>query len=156
MSSPVSSLSTTLSISIGKRWVARTLGESLHWLTSAQDSIASCATDQKFGFLLRFLWDGALGWSGLLAPEILDNLLGGFTLGACGGGIGAGGSNLGAATLGSTIGGIIGSGDLCGQKGGGGSGGAVVRRGERRGWGCGGWLVGGADCETGISGTAAS
>ena len=31
----------------------------------------------------------------------------------------------------------------------------VVRRGERRGGGCGGWLAGGADCETGISGTAA-
>ena len=112
MSSTVSSLSTVLSISIRKLRVARILGDSLSWMTDEQDSIASCATDRNFGFLLRDLWAGALGWSGLLAPASLCNLLGGSNLGACVGGVGNGGYTLGAATLGSTLGGIIGSGGL--------------------------------------------
>ena len=155
MSSPVSLLSTSLSISTGKRWVERILGDSLNWLTAAQDSIASCATEQKFGFLLQVLWAGALGWAVLMALAILANLLDGSTLGACGGGVSDGGSTIGAATLGSNLGGIIGNCVLCGKRGGGGSG-LVVSCGKKRGWGCGGWIAGGADCETGISGTAAA
>ena len=114
MSSPVSLLSTALIISIVKRQVARILGDSLSWLTAAQDSIASCATERNVGFLLRVLWDVTLGWSGLLALVNLANLLCGFTLGYCIGDVGAGGSTLGAATLASALGGIIGNGRHCG------------------------------------------
>ena len=114
ISSLVSSLSTALSISIIKRPVARILGDSLSWLTAAQDRIDSCAKERRFGLLIRVLWASALGWYGLLAPAIISDLLGGFTLGDCDGGVGAGGSTLGASTLGSTLGGIIGSGCICG------------------------------------------
>ena len=94
--------------------MARIFGKSLSWFTAAQDSIDSCATERKFGFLLRLLWAGALGWSGLLAPEILSNILGGSTLGDCVGCVSAGGYTLGAVTLGSNLGRITGSGSLCG------------------------------------------
>ena len=114
MSSPVSSLSTALIISIVKRQVARILGDSLSWLTAAQDSISSCATERNFGFLLRVLWAGTLGWSGLLALVNLANLLCGFTLGCCIGGVGAGGSTFVAATLASYLVEIIGNGGHCG------------------------------------------
>ena len=94
--------------------MARILGDTLSWLTAAQDIIDSFATERTFGFLLQVLWASALGWYGLLAPAIISDLLGGFTLGDCDGGVGAGGSTLGASTLGSTLGGIIGSGCICG------------------------------------------
>ena len=116
MSFPVSSLSTAFIISIGKRRLSRILGDSLSWLTAAQDSIAFCATEQKFGFLIQVLWAGALGCSGFLASASLSNLLGGFTLGAYGGGISASGSTLGAATLGFNLEGTTGSGGLCGKR----------------------------------------
>ena len=149
--------------------MAEILGDSLSWLMAANYSIASCATERKFELLLPVLLAGVLGWDGLLAPVSLANLLGGSTFGACGGGVGAGGSTLGAATLGSILGGTTGSGSLYERRGGGGSGDGrgpatvrpylanlIVRCRERRGWGCGGWLAGGADCETGIFGTAAA
>ena len=94
--------------------MARILGNSLSWLTAAKDIIDSCTTERKFGFLLRVLWAGALGWSGLLASASLADLLGGYTLGDCVGGVGAGSSTLGADKLGYTLGWIIGSGCLCG------------------------------------------
>ena len=92
----------------------RVLGDSLSWLTDAQDSINYCPTERKFGFLFQVLWDGSLGWYGLLDPESIADLLGGSTLGDCVGGVGAGGSTIGAATQGSTLGEIIGSGSIFG------------------------------------------
>ena len=61
------------------------LGDSLSWLTAAQDRINSCAAEKFFGFLTRIQWAGALGWAGLLVLASLDKLLGGSTLEACGG-----------------------------------------------------------------------
>ena len=85
----VYSLSTALIISMGKRRLDSFLGDSFICATIAHLSIASCATEQKFGFLLRVLEAGPLG---------------GSTLGVGGMG-GAGGVTLGGFVWGATLGG---------------------------------------------------
>ena len=111
MSSPVSSFSTSLSISIGKRRLAIFLVDSMSWLIVAQNNIASCATERKLGFLLSILWDGPSGREYVAFVEKRRGLLGGSTIGSVGMGwfvllslINAvdrlGGSTLGAVRLG--------------------------------------------------------
>ena len=76
--------STALIISTGKRRLARFLGDSLSWLTVAQDKIASCATERKLGFLIRVLWAGPSGRESLAFMAKSGDLLGGSTLGDAG------------------------------------------------------------------------
>ena len=90
MSSPASSLRTELIISMGKRRLESCLGGSFIFATVAQLSIASCAMERKFGFLLRVLEAGPLC---------------GSTLGVGGTG-GAGGVTLGGFVWGSKLGGV--------------------------------------------------
>ena len=92
MSLPVYSLSTALIISMGKRRLASFGGDSFICVTVAHVSIAYCATEQKFGFLLRVLVAGRSG---------------GSTLGACGTGVTCGAS-LGVFAWGATLGSIAG------------------------------------------------
>ena len=92
MSSPVSSLSKALIISMGKQRLDSCLGDSFICAMVAQLRIASCATERKFGFLLRFLEAG---------------LLGGSNLGVGGTG-GTGGATLGRFVWSSTLGGVFG------------------------------------------------
>ena len=81
----------------------------------AQDNIASCATEQKLGFLLRVLWDGPSSWESVAFVAKRGDLLGGSTLGYVGMGwlilmsliyvLGRlDGSTLGAMRLGFTLG----------------------------------------------------
>ena len=65
MSFTVSSLSTSLIISMGKQRLASYLGDSFICETVAHARIASCATERKFGFLLRVLEADPLGGSNL-------------------------------------------------------------------------------------------
>ena len=90
MSSPLSSLRTALIISMQKRRLDSCLEESFIFATVAHLSIAFCAMELKFGFLLQVLEVG---------------LLGGSTHGV-GGMVGAGGVTLGGFVLGSTLGGV--------------------------------------------------
>ena len=84
-SSPVSSLSTTLIITMGNG------GWKVVWVTASSVQ-ASCATEREFGFLLRVLEAGPLG---------------GSTLGDVGT-RGAGGATLGGFVWGATLGGVAG------------------------------------------------
>ena len=95
MSLPVSSLRTALIISTGKRRLTICLGDSFICATVANESIASCATERKFGFLLQVLVAG---------------LSGGSTLGASGTGVPGGNTlgGLGVFTWGATLGGVAG------------------------------------------------
>ena len=77
---------------MGKRRMDSCLGGRFICATVAHLSIASCATVQKFGLLLRFLEAGPLGDS---------------TLGVGGTG-GAGGATLGGFVWGATLGGFSG------------------------------------------------
>ena len=81
----------------------------------AQDNIASCATEQKLGFLLRVLWAGPSSQESVAFVEKCGDLLGGSTLGSVGMGWlillclisvvdRIGGSNIGAMRLGFTLG----------------------------------------------------
>ena len=58
---PVFSLRTALRISRGKRRPARRAGDKLSRLSVANENMASCATVQKSGFLLRVLAAGHVG-----------------------------------------------------------------------------------------------
>ena len=85
MSSPVYSFSTVLIISMGKRWMDSGLGDSFICVTVAHLSIASCATERKFGFFLQVLEVGLLGGSTLGVGGtggVGDATLGGFVWGA--------------------------------------------------------------------------
>ena len=120
MRSPVSSFSTTLIISTGKRRLEIFLGDSLSWLIVAQDNVTSCATEQKLGFLLRVLWAGPSVRESVVFVAKRGGLLGGSTLGAVGigwfvlmflinvvdilGGSTLGTMRLGCTTLGETTG----------------------------------------------------
>ena len=75
---------------MGKRRLESYLGEIFIFATVAHLSIASCATERKFGFLLRVLESG---------------ILCGSTLGVGGTG-GVGGATLGGFVWGSTLGGV--------------------------------------------------
>ena len=92
MSLPVSSFRTALIISMGKRRLESCLGESFMFASVAHLSISSCATERKFGFLLRVLEAGPLYGSTLGVGETG----------------GAGGSNLGGFVWGATLGGVTG------------------------------------------------
>ena len=92
MSSPVSSLRTALIISMGKRRLDSCLWESFICETVTHMSIASCATERKFGFLLQVLE----------ARLLCDSTLG------VGGMVGAGGVTLGGFFWGFTLGGVSG------------------------------------------------
>ena len=61
MISPVSSSRTALSILRGKQWPARLAEDKLSRLSVANENMASCATVQKYGFLLRVLAAGPVG-----------------------------------------------------------------------------------------------
>ena len=120
MSSPVYSLRTALIISMGKRRLDSCLGESFICATVAHLSIASCATERKFGFLLRVLEAGPLC---------------GSTLGVGGTG-GAGGATLGGFVWGATLGGVSGKsrlGSACSKLS---SGGSIGMGGDRGGKVC--------------------
>ena len=89
------------------------MGESLSWLIVAQDNIASCAAEQKLGFLLRVIWADPSGRESVVFVEKRGDLLGGSTLGSVGMGWFIllslisfvdclGGSTLGAMRLGCT------------------------------------------------------
>ena len=120
MSSPVSSFRTALIISMGKRRLEICLGESFIFATVAHMSIASCARERKFGFLLQVLEMG---------------LLCGSTLGVGGAG-GAGGATLGGFVWGATVGGISGKsrlGSACTNLS---SGGSIGMGGDRGGQFC--------------------
>ena len=120
MSSPVSSFRTALIISMGKRRLESYLGESFIFATVTHLSIASCATERKFGFLLRVLEAGPLC---------------GSTLGVGGTG-GAGGATLGVFVWGSTLGGVSGKsrlGSACSKLS---SGGSIGMGGDRVGQVC--------------------
>ena len=88
MSSPVSSFRTALIISMEKQRLECCLGESFIFASVAHMSIASCARERKFGFLLQVLETG---------------LLCGSTLGVGGAG-GAGGATLGGFVWGANLG----------------------------------------------------
>ena len=60
------------------------MGDSLSWSIVAQDNIASCATEQKLGFLLRVLWAGPSGRESVAFMTKREDLLGGSTLGSVG------------------------------------------------------------------------
>ena len=75
---------------MGKRRLEICLGESFIFASVAHMSIASCATERKFGFLLRVLEAGPLC---------------GSTLGVGGTG-GVGGATLGGFVWGATLGGV--------------------------------------------------
>ena len=77
---------------MGKRQLEICLGESFICATVAHLSIASCATEQKFRFLLQVLEAGPLYGSTLGVGETG----------------GAGGSNLGGFVWGATLGGVTG------------------------------------------------
>ena len=77
---------------MGKRRLESCLGESFIFGTVAHLSIASCATERKFGFLPQVLEAGSLC---------------GSTLGVGGTG-GAGGATLGGFLWGATLGGVSG------------------------------------------------
>ena len=82
MGLPVYSLSTALIISMGKRRLASFGGDSFICVTVAHVSIAYCATEQKFGFLLRVLVAGPSGGSTLGAGG--TGVPGGSTIGGLG------------------------------------------------------------------------
>ena len=84
ISSPVSSFSTALRISTGKRRLARLLGDTWNWLIVAQNNIASCATEQKLGFLLRVIWAGPSSREYVAFVAKRGYLLGGSTFGSVG------------------------------------------------------------------------
>ena len=115
ISYPISSFSTALSISTGKRRLARLLGYIWNWLIVAQDNIASCATEKNWCFLLRVLWAGPSIWESVAFVAKRGDLFGGSNLGS----VGMvwlillclfsvvdrlGGSNLGVMRLGFTLG----------------------------------------------------
>ena len=77
---------------MGKQRLASCLGDNFICETVAHVSIASCATERKFGFLLRVLEAGPLYGSTLGVGETG----------------GAGGSNLGGFVWGATLGGVTG------------------------------------------------
>ena len=124
MSYPVSSFSTVLIISTGKRRLARFLGDSLSWLTVAQDNIASCATERKLGFLLRVIWAGPSSRESVAFVAKRGDILCGSTLGSAGMGwsillylINLG-DRLGASTLGAMMLGCTTLGENTGRGGG--------------------------------------
>ena len=79
MISPVSSLRTALSISRGKRRPARRAGDKLSRLQVANKNMDSCVTERKFGFLLRVLAAGPVGFCVVVTCGVGG---GGTTLGA--------------------------------------------------------------------------
>ena len=92
MSLPVSLFRTALIISMGKRRLESFLGVIFIFAMVAHLSIASCATERKFGFLLQVLDAGPL----------CGSILGAGTTG------GAGGATLGGFVWGATLGGVSG------------------------------------------------
>ena len=118
MSLPVSLFRTALIISMGKRRLESFLGVIFIFAMVAHLSIAFCATEWKFGFLLRFLEEGplcgsALGVGGTGGAG--GATLGGFVWGATLGGV-SGKSRLGSACSKLSSGGSIGmGGDIVGQ-----------------------------------------
>ena len=102
---------------MGKRWLESCLGEIFICATVTHLSIASCAAEQKFGFLLQVLEAGPLC---------------GSTLGV-GGTIGAGGANLGGFVWGATLGGVSGKSRLGGAWSNLSSGGSIDTGGDRGG-----------------------
>ena len=105
ISSPVYSLRTALIISMGKRRLSSCLWDSLICATSANVSIASCATERKFGFLLRVLVAGPSGGSTLGAGG--TGVPGGATLGGLG--VFAWGANLGGVSWKTRLGSLHGT-----------------------------------------------
>ena len=84
ISSPVPSFSTALSISTGKRQLARFLEDIWNWLIVEQDNIASCATERKLGFLIRVIWADPSSRESVTFVAKRWYRLGGCTLGSAG------------------------------------------------------------------------